>query len=336
MARFLPELERGFGRAPFLDPFPPCSRASRLSHLPVPARRQVGSVGWNMGADQAGPGPGRRRVLRGALGLIGAAGAVAAGGRSAPGAERTADPFAADPASGNLPPHVPEWMTRQGAPVLSPPYGAPSPFEAGVVRRPRSHSPTTTAASSSTPLQDLHGIITPNGLHFERHHAGVPKIDPAQHRLMVHGLVERPLLFSMGELMRFPSVSRVHFIECSGNSAWAEPPPKATVQDIHGLISCCEWTGVPLSAVLAEAGVRPGAAWVLAEGADAAALTRFRLPWRWDGTPPQLRSRATDETGYVQPEREALIQARGLNSGYHYNGIQTWSVAADGSVTYVA
>jgi sulfane dehydrogenase subunit SoxC len=126
-----------------------------------------------------------------------------------------------------------------------------------------------------TPLQHLKGSITPNGLFFERHHAGVPMIDPREHRLMVHGMVERPLVFTVDELMRFPSVNQVHFIECSGNSAaeWARAAG-TTAQEIHGLVSNAEWTGVRLSSVLREAGASPDARWLLAEGADAAAMTR--------------------------------------------------------------
>ncbi|THJ17023.1 MAG: sulfite dehydrogenase [Nitrospira sp. CG24D] len=133
----------------------------------------------------------------------------------------------------------------------------------------------TTATHSLTPHQTLHGIITPSALHFERHHNGVPMIDPDQHRLLIHGLVERPLTFSMNDLMRFPSVTRTLFIECSGNSGkeWNGPTGK-TVQDTHGLMSTSEWTGVPLATVLTEAGINPEAAWVLAEGSDAAAMTR--------------------------------------------------------------
>jgi sulfane dehydrogenase subunit SoxC len=93
-------------------------------------------------------------------------------------------------------------MREQGAPILNPPYGQPSPFEKHVIRRMRAPTPTQTAASSMTPLQDLHGIITPNGLHFERYHAGVPAIDPDQHRLIVHGLVDRPLIFTMDDIVR--------------------------------------------------------------------------------------------------------------------------------------
>ncbi|MDR3534571.1 MAG: sulfite dehydrogenase [Rhodopila sp.] len=374
----------------------------------------------------------------------------------------------------------PPWMREQGAPVANPPYGVPSPFEQHVVRRPRGIARFPTASSSGTPLQDLHGIITPNGLHYERHHAGVPKIDPDAHRLLIHGLADRPLIFTMDDILRFPSVSRIHFLECSGNTPeFRDAKPSWTPQDTHGLLSCCEWTGVPLSTLLAEVGVQPSASWVLAEGADAAAmtrsipidkawddaivayaqngerlrpeqgyplrlflpgfegnmsvkwlrrlklgdqpfqtreetskytdlmpdgkarqftfvmeaksvitrpaggqqlrdpgfheitglawsgrgrirrvdvsadggaswnaatlqepvlpkcLTRFRLPWTWDGGPALLQSRTVDETGYVQPPREALIDVRGVNSGYHFNAMQTWRIAPGGAITNV-
>ena len=161
---------------------------------------------------------------------------------------------------------------------MSPPYGRPSRFEANVVRRYRQglpEPPTRLSSFSLTPLQDLSGIITPNGLHYERHHAGTPTIDPLEHRLIVHGMVEKPMIFAMEDLRRFPSVSRVCFLECSGNTQnWGAPKPELTVQDTHGLLSCCEWTGVPLATILAEAGVKPEAKWMLAEGADAAAMTR--------------------------------------------------------------
>ena len=121
----------------------------------------------------------------------------------------------------------------------------------------------------------MHGIITPNGLHYERHHAGVPTIDPNEHRLIIHGEVEKPMIFTVADIMRFPAVSRICFLECSGNTQnWGEPVAAYTVQDTHGLLSCCEWTGAPLKAVLEEVGVRPEALWMLAEGADAAAMTR--------------------------------------------------------------
>ena len=337
----------------------------------------------------------------------------------------------------------------------------------------------TTATHSLTPHQSLHGIITPSALHFERHHNGVPIIDSDRHRLLIHGLVGKPLMFSMSDLVRFPSVSRTLFIECSGNTGheWKGPSGK-TVQETHGLMSTSEWTGVPLATVLAEAGMKPEATWVLAEGSDAAALTRglpltevlkdallcyaqngerlrpeqgyplrlvipgwegntcikwirrlkvgstpfmtreetsrytdlmpdglarqftfvmdaksvitspsageriesgfveirglawsgrgrvakvevstdggrlwelaqlqepilpychirFRSRWRWDGNEAILQSRCTDETGYVQPTRAALVAIRGTNSKYHYNAIQSWKVDRDGWVTNV-
>lgn len=417
--------------------------------------------------------PGRRRflglTLAGSLVSSGLPGARAAGVGPAAGGSGAPDPALA----------VPQWMKTPGAPIATPPYGVPSPFERAVVRRPRQPPAFPGTASSGTPWQALHGVITPNGLHYERHHAGVPAIDPHRHQLLVHGLVERPLLFTMADLVRFPAVSRLCFLECSGNTPWTGAQEWWTVQDTHGLLSCAEWTGVPLSTVLQEVGLKPLARWVLAEGADAAAmtrsipidkalddallvyaqngerlrpeqgyplrlllpgfegnmsvkwlrrlkvgdelfetreetskytdlmpdgralqltfvmeaksvitfpsggqqlqapgfyevsglawsgygrirrvevstdgglswqeahlqepvlskcLTRFRLPWRWDGAPVLLQSRAVDETGYVQPTRAALVAVRGLRSGYHNNGIHAWRVQADGRVVNV-
>ena len=409
--------------------------------------------------------PGRRRFLRQGAGLGGVAlgaGALAAGTPAAARAEVLT---------------VPPWTRTPGEPVLWRAYGQPAEFERNVIRRNRGPAPMPGANSSMTPLQDLRGIITPTGLVFERHHAGIPQIDPARHRLAVHGLVERPRIFTMDDLVRLPSVSRIHFLECSGNTGREWRAPSATsVQISHGLLSCCEWTGVPLSVVLEEVGVRPEAAWVLAEGADAAAmtrsvpmakamedallvyaqngemlrpehgyplrlflpgfegnmsikwlrrlkvgrepfmtreetskytdslpdgsarqftfmmdvksvitfpapdqrlrdkgfyeisglawsgygrirrvdvsvdggrnwreaqlqdpvldraLTRFRLPWRWEGGPAVLQSRAIDEAGNVQPLPDQLVAARGFDSTYHYNAIQAWRVSADGSI----
>jgi len=375
---------------------------------------------------------------------------------------------------------VPDWSRQPGEPVLWHPYGQPSEHERHVVRRSRGNAPFPGAASSMTPLADLFGIITPSGLVFERHHAGIPQINPEQHRLVIHGLAKRPRVFTMDDLVRFPSVSRIHFLECSGNTGteW-RTPTSANVQLSHGLLSCCEWTGVPLSVLLDEVGIAPEARWILAEGADGAAmsrsipvhkafedalvvyaqngerlrpesgyplrlflpgfegnmsikwlrrlkigtepfqtreetskytdllpdgtarqftflmeaksvitrpspgqvlrqrgfheisglawsglgrvkrvevsvdggrqwreaqlqepvlnraLTRFSLGWHWDGSPAVLQSRVIDETGYVQPTREQLIAARGLNSLYHYNAIQSWQLSADGSLKNV-
>jgi DMSO/TMAO reductase YedYZ molybdopterin-dependent catalytic subunit len=118
-----------------------------------------------------------------------------------------------------------------------------------------------------TPLQDSVGIITPSSLHYTATHRGafVPDIDPLAHRLMIHGMVDRPLIFTLDELKRLPYVSRIHFIECLGNRARAT---HKTVQETHGLTSCAEWTGVPLSLLLKEAGVQNGASWIVAEGAE--------------------------------------------------------------------
>ena len=152
-------------------------------------------------------------------------------------------------------------------------YGSRSQFETAV----RWRFPTATKESSwtMTPLDAGYGIVTPSGLHFERHHGGIPTIDPSTHTLTIHGMVDSPKTFTMADLKRFPSVSRLHFIECSGNglTEWKEPTLK-TVQGTHGLTSTSEWTGVPVSTLLRECGVQDGAAWGLAEGRDAAVMTR--------------------------------------------------------------
>jgi sulfane dehydrogenase subunit SoxC len=358
------------------------------------------------------------------------------------------------------------------------PYGLRSPREKTArVLRELTASPGT--GSSRTPLQDLWGTITPSELHYERHHAGVPDIDPATHELLIHGLVEQPLTFSLSALKRFPSVSRTCFLECSGNvigDLRGNPPP--TVQDSHGLLSCTEWTGVSLRMVLEEAKLKPEAKWLIAEGADACrmarsipidkalddallvygqngealrpeqgyplrlllpgfegnmnvkwlhrlqaasdpamsvketanytellpsgkaeiftfvmearsvitspsggqkipngfneitglawtgagkirrvevstdngrmwqdaalqepildkSVVRFRFPWHWDGKETVIQSRCTDETGFVQPSRDEFIAKRGIEAGYHYNGIKPWLVKADGHVLAV-
>lgn len=155
--------------------------------------------------------------------------------------------------------------------------GAPSKFEAhvrrvGIVTRPG----TTGSGMTRTPLEFLEGIITPSRLHFERSHSGIPEIDPHRHTLLIHGLVRRPLKFDLASLQRYPMVSRIHFLECSGNSYRALAPiaPKGSCGEIHGLVSCSEWTGVPLWTLLEEAGVEKRARWIVAEGADAALMSR--------------------------------------------------------------
>jgi sulfane dehydrogenase subunit SoxC len=179
-------------------------------------------------------------------------------------------------ASDGLPPNVPAWTKSLGPGVLTHPYGQPSPYEGAVQRRTVDWLTADRIASISfTPLADLSGIITPSGLVFERYHAGVPQIDPAQHRLMIHGMVKRPLVLTMDDLQRLPSVSVIRFLECPANGGmeW-RGAQMDRVQFTHGMLACCEWTGVLLSTLLEEVGVDPKASWILAEGADGAHMSR--------------------------------------------------------------
>jgi sulfane dehydrogenase subunit SoxC len=212
------------------------------------------------------PASERREFLRLALAMSGATLAAGASLRAR-----------AQDLSRNLPPNVPSWETTLGAPVLDHPYGTPSRYESGVKRRESPGLTRTPQSSVSfTPLQNLFGIITPSSLHFERYHAGLPEIDPSQHRLMIHGMVSEPRMLTVDEVMRFPSVSRIHFIECGANTGmeWGNVAVP-TVQYTHGMIACSEWTGVLLSTLLGECGFdRRKAKFVLAEGADGASLTR--------------------------------------------------------------
>ena len=167
---------------------------------------------------------------------------------------------------------VPEAMRTPGGADQA--YGQPSVHEQGVLRT--EHQPAGFAVWR-TPLQHHRGTITAGGLHFAVHHSGIPDIDPDAHELKIHGLVRKPLRFSLDRLMRYPMVSRVLFIECAGNSAANAMSPFAqdiSVGELSGEVSCSEWTGVPLSYLLQEAGVRPEARWVIAEGADAASHAR--------------------------------------------------------------
>ena len=178
-------------------------------------------------------------------------------------------------ASANLPPNLPEWQRHLGSGVVAKPYGEPSEFE-DLQRRTVPWLTVDAASSiSMTPLQDLEGIITPSGVVFERYHGGIPNVNPDQHRLIIHGLVERPLVLTMEDLKRFPSVSEIRFIECPANGGmeWRGAQMEA-LQFTHGMLACCEWTGVKLSTLLEEVGVRPEGKWILAEGADAAGMSR--------------------------------------------------------------
>ncbi len=207
---------------------------------------------------------GRRDFLRKAFLTAGAAMAAPAVANAQP---------AGDPAILELPP----WSKMLGKPVAANPYGQPSMYEKNLVRR---ESPGLTRVSGSSvsfcPLQGLFGIITPSGLHFERHHQGWVDIDPNKHRLMINGLVKTNAVFTMDDLMRMPSVSRIHFIECGANTGmeWGNVAVP-TVQYSHGMISCSEFTGVPLKAILDMCGAdyKKGR-FVLAEGADGSSMTR--------------------------------------------------------------
>lgn len=374
---------------------------------------------------------------------------------------------------------APDWMREPGLPFSN--YGKPSPHEKKIFRWVSANKIAPGNGVSWTPLHELEGILTPSGLHFERHHNGVPEIIPEQHRLLIHGMVKRPLKFSMSDLVRYPMRSQLLFIECGGNSnaGWFEEPSQAAVGYMHGLASCSEWAGVPLSILLDEAGLDPAATWIVAEGADGIAMnvslpigkamddcivaiyqngekirpengyplrlivpgwegvlnvkwlrrlhvtaepamarnetskytellpngqarmftffidakslitspyvgqelsgkgfyeirglawtgrgrikrvevsadggktwaeadlqepvlplcfTRFRMAWNWDGGPAVLKSRAIDETGYVQPERAALVAERGRNGYFHYNAIMALEVDDEGAISHV-
>lgn len=172
---------------------------------------------------------------------------------------------------------LPEHARTLGKPVATNPYGMPSRFETNLLRRESPGLTRVSAASVSfAPLQGLFGIITPSGLHFERHHQGWYDIDPGQHRFMLNGLVKNPKVYTMDDLMRMPSVSRMHFIECGANTAmeWGNAAVP-TVQYSHGMLSCSEFTGVPLSVLLDDCGYdTKKAKFILAEGADGSGMTR--------------------------------------------------------------
>jgi sulfane dehydrogenase subunit SoxC len=208
----------------------------------------------------AGPSVDRRRFLAGSL-AAGVAGGL------------TRSTYAAAPLGAVEHEVPPDASKVQGYPLEDESYGSRSQFETEV--RTRFKTATPQSSWTFTPLQKGCGVITPSGLHFERSHGGTAVIDPARHFLYVNGLVREPKKFSMRDIRRFPALSRIMFIECSGNglTEWSKPTLR-TVQGTHGLTSTSEWTGVLLSTVLNEAGVRGNAKWLLAEGGDAAAMTR--------------------------------------------------------------
>ncbi len=210
----------------------------------------------------------RRTLLAGAAGALGVAAGLPliAGGQGAKSAVPAAPPVPADPTK------------LQGAPTSA--VGSRSTF-----LNPSRTPVGETVGNSLSPLQDLTGTITPSDLHFERHHAGIPLIDPSRHTLLIHGLVTTPLMLTVDEIRRFPQVTRTYFIECSGNSRapYREPKPDTTPQKVAGLVSNTEWTGVPLRALLEEAGAKREATWMLAEGGDACLMTRsIPMEKGWD------------------------------------------------------
>jgi sulfane dehydrogenase subunit SoxC len=166
------------------------------------------------------------------------------------------------------------WSLAPGVPV--PPYGQPSKFEQKVVRTLSNPKLEPRGSAARTPHHLLSGTITPNGLHFVIARGGETNIDPDQHRFVIHGLVKQPMVYTLDALHRYPMVSRITFLECGGNSAplYSKEPIQASVQAIHGLSSCAEWTGVLLSTLLEEVGVDPKAKWLIAEGADLPTMNR--------------------------------------------------------------
>jgi sulfane dehydrogenase subunit SoxC len=173
------------------------------------------------------------------------------------------------PASGQAPGHD-HPMIKGSKELIA--YGERSRFVTSVrIAHPIGGRPSPDAFGKvfhvATPLQDSVGVITPSSLHYVATTRGsfMPDIDPKQHTLMIHGLVDRPLTFTMEDLKRLPSVTRLHFIECAGNRHNAR---QTNVQETHGMVSCAEWTGVLLSTLLKECGVKGSATWFVAEGAE--------------------------------------------------------------------
>ena len=211
------------------------------------------------------PSPDRRRFLVAGV----AAGGLVSAGALAKGASAAGNPE-------NLPPNIPEWSKYLGSGVDAQPYGVPSEHEAHVIRRSVEWLTATRESSVNfTPLHELDGIVTPNGLCFERHHGGVAEVNPADHRLMIHGLVDQPLIFTVEDIKRFPQENRFHFLECAANGGmeWRGAQLNG-VQYTHGMVHCVQYTGVPLKLLLKEAGLKSSGTWVLAEGADSSALSR--------------------------------------------------------------
>ena len=199
--------------------------------------------------------------------FLSAAGAAGLAGAALPARAQTPDPLITD---------VQDWHRVLGEGVDAHPYGSPSKFEKHVVRRDVAWLTASPVSSVNfTPLHELDGIITPSGLCFERHHAGIAEIDPARHRLMIHGLVDKPLVFTMEDIRRMPRENHVHFLECAANSGmeWRGAQLNGC-QFTHGMVHNVMYTGVKLTHLLAEAGLKPNAKWLMLEGADASGMNR--------------------------------------------------------------
>jgi len=215
------------------------------------------------------PQPERRHFLKRGVSLSVGAAAAMGGAVSV-----SAKGFTPDPE--NLPPNIAKWGKAWGRDANSYPYGLPSKFESNVVRRV---VPWLTADQKATvvftPWQDIEGTVTPNGLHFIRTHGGVVDINPLEWRLMIHGMVERPVILTLEDLKRYPSVTRQHFFACPANSAMeARGPGLDSVQATHGMLSCSVYTGVELKTILDDIGLKDGAKWMFSEGSDPASVGR--------------------------------------------------------------
>ena len=181
-------------------------------------------------------------------------------------------PVQAQPVSAELQQTLPDSMLKAGSNFSN--YGQPSIYEKDIIRWISANPNVPGNGVSWTPLEELQGTITPNGLHYERHHNGVPDINPSSHEIMIDGLVDKPLTFSIDALKRYPQITKICFIECGGNSnaGWRSAPIQSAAGYVHGLVSNAEWTGVPLRLLLNECGIQAEAKWAIAEAADGAAL----------------------------------------------------------------
>lgn len=223
---------------------------------------------------EAPPSLARRKLLLAGAGGLAAAGLGAAGARAADAAKAAGATPAAN--AKNLPPNVSEWSKVLGDGVAAHPYGKPSKFESNVVRRDVEWLTASRESSVNfTPLHELDGIITPNGLCFERHHGGAAQVNPNEYRLMINGLVDKPLIFTLDDIKRMPRVNRVYFLECAANSGmeWRGAQLNGC-QFTHGMVHNVMYTGVPLKYLLEEAGLKTNAKWLMLEGGDAAGMNR--------------------------------------------------------------